>query len=82
MGFRSLSELVRQSAFHYASTRRPGRTLLTDDLATLTMRLEELEGCLAELTGIVGRILGSQPRRVPENSSISDANTRPHDGAE
>jgi hypothetical protein len=63
MGFRSLSEFVRQAAFHYASTRRPGRTLLADDLATLTLRLEDLDTHLADLRKIVGQVLGSSTKQ-------------------
>lgn len=58
VGVRSLSEFVRQALVHYVETRRSNRVLLTDDLATVTMRLEELDGSLHELSKIISRVLG------------------------
>jgi hypothetical protein len=57
-GVRSLSEFVRQALVHYVETRRSNRVLLTDDLATVTMRLEELDSSLHELSKTISRVLG------------------------
>src|SRR5689334_19036292 len=72
-GMRSLSEFVRQAALHYAETRRSNRSLLSDDLTTVALRLEELDGYLRELSNVIIRILGPAHRPVTSHAEISAA---------
>jgi hypothetical protein len=62
MGVRSVSELVRQAVTHYLETRRSTRSLLTDDLASVATRLEELDMSLNELSKVISRVLGPSRR--------------------
>ena len=70
-GIRSLSEFVRQAALHLAETRRSNRSLLSDDLTTVALRLEELDGYLRELSSVIIRILGPAHRPLASQSEGS-----------
>ena len=73
LGMRSLSEFVRQAVFRYALTRRTNRSLLSDDLTTVTLRLRELDKCLHELTEIIARVLGPAGEAEAEDSQKPDS---------
>jgi uncharacterized protein (DUF1778 family) len=79
-GIRSLSEFVRQAALHFAETRRSNRSLLSDDLTTVALRLEELDGYLRDLSRVILRILGPAHRSSETQDEVStvssDSETR------
>jgi len=58
-GSRSISEFARSAVMHRVSTRTSQKPSLGEDLATLSERLRELDTALKELSGWIGRILGS-----------------------
>src|SRR5689334_20649942 len=70
-GVRSLSEFVRQAALHHAQTQRSGHTLLSDDLTTVALRLEEIDTYLRELSQVIERVLGSPRRSTPNDAERS-----------
>ena len=70
-GGRSLSEFVRQGALHYADTRRSSHNLLSDDLTTVALRLEEIDGYLRELSKVIKRVLGPARRTSPGRGELS-----------
>ncbi len=61
---RSISDFARESVLHGIETRRGGRALLGDDLATLSFRLEELDGALKNLSELIARVLGSREEKA------------------
>jgi hypothetical protein len=63
-GARSISDFARESVLHGIETRRGGRALLGDDLATLSFRLEELDVALKNLSGLIARVLGSKEEKT------------------
>ena len=70
-GGRSLSEFVRQGALHYADTRRSSHSLLSDDLTTVALRLEEIDAYLRELSKVIKRVLGPTRRTSPSHGELS-----------
>jgi hypothetical protein len=74
-GIRSVSEFVRQAALHFAETRRSNRSLLSDDLTTVALRLEELDGYLRDLSSVIIRILGPAHRPSAPHGEISTASS-------
>ena len=70
-GVRSLSEFVRQAALHYAQTQRSSHTLLSDDLTTVALRLEEVDTYLRELSKVIERVLGPARRSTPNDAQRS-----------
>ncbi len=70
-GGRSLSEFVRQAALHYADTRRSSHNLLSDDLTTVALRLEEIDAYLRELSKVIKRVLGPTRRTSPSHGELS-----------
>jgi hypothetical protein len=68
-GARSISDFARESVLHGIETRRGGRALLGDDLATLSFRLEELDGALKELSDLIARVLGSREEKAHHGSN-------------
>ena len=70
-GGRSLSEFVRQGALHYADTQRSSQSLLSDDLTTVALRLEEIDGYLRELSKVIKRVLGPARRPSPSHGELS-----------
>ncbi|MEO8097288.1 MAG: hypothetical protein ABI811_06260 [Acidobacteriota bacterium] len=67
-GVRSLSEFVRQAALRFAASRKSNQILLSDDLTTVAMRLEELDGSLRQLHAVIARVLGTPRRSAREES--------------
>lgn len=63
-GARSISDFARESVLHGIETRRGARAFLGDDLATLSFRLEELDGALKNLSGLIARVLGSREEKT------------------
>jgi uncharacterized protein (DUF1778 family) len=74
-GIRSVSEFVRQAALHFAETRRSNRSLLSDDLTTVALRLEELDGYLRDLSSVIIRILGPAHRPSATHGEASTASS-------
>jgi hypothetical protein len=70
-GVRSLSEFVRQAALHYADTRRSNHSLLSDDLTTVALRLEEIDAYLRELSKVIKRVLGPTRRTSSNHGELS-----------
>lgn len=70
-GGRSLSEFVRQGALHYAETRRSSHSLLSDDLTTVALRLEEMDAYLRELSKMIKRVLGPARRPLANQTEFS-----------
>jgi hypothetical protein len=70
-GGRSLSEFVRQAALHYADTRRSNHNLLSDDLTTVALRLEEIDAHLRELSKVIKRVLGPTRRNSSNHGELS-----------
>jgi hypothetical protein len=69
-GGRSLSEFVRQAALHYADSRRSNHNLLSDDLTTVALRLEEIDAYLRELSKVIKRVLGPTRRTSPSRGEL------------
>ena len=68
-GSRSISDFARESVLHGIETRRGGRALLGDDLATLSFRLEELDDALKNLSELIARVLGSREEKAHHGSN-------------
>jgi uncharacterized protein (DUF1778 family) len=84
-GVRSLSEFVRQAALHYADTQRSHHSLLSDDLTTVALRLEEVDTHLRELSRVIKRVLGPTRRTSPSHGELSQVHIElplERDGAE
>jgi hypothetical protein len=58
-GARSISDFARDAVLGAAPTLAGGQTSLSGDLATLTVRLGELDRYLAEAREKIAKILGS-----------------------
>jgi hypothetical protein len=76
-GGRSLSEFVRQAALHYADTRRSNHNLLSDDLTTVALRLEEIDAYLRELSKVIKRVLGPTRRISSSHRELSQVHLEP-----
>lgn len=76
-GARSISDFARAAVLHRAQTRNSTKASLGDDLATLSSRLEELDGALKDLSGRIARVLGSarEPDHEPEPAAPELAET-------
>lgn len=61
-GARSISDFARAAVLHRVETHGSKRVSLGDDLATLSARLEELDGALRDLSGRIARVLGNAKR--------------------
>lgn len=76
-GARSISDFARAAVMHRAQSRNSSRASLGDDLATLSSRLEELDGALKDLSGRIARVLGSAREpvnaRPPETRELAAA---------
>lgn len=58
-GARSISDFARAAVLHRVEMHGAKKVSLGEDLATLSSRLEELDGALKELSGRIARVLGS-----------------------
>lgn len=63
-GYRSVSDFAREAVVHRIELHNKPSVSLGEDLATLGMHLEELDGALRDLSGHISKVLGS--RKVKE----------------
>ena len=61
---RSVSDFAREAVLRGIETQHGAKAFLGDDLATMSFRLEELDAALKNLSGIIGRMLGSREERA------------------
>jgi hypothetical protein len=65
-GARSVSEYARDAVLYKIDANTRTAVSLGEDLATLGMRLSELDNALRGLSGHIGRVLGSRPKEQQE----------------
>jgi hypothetical protein len=59
-GSRSVAEFLRRAVLYQVTRAGEGNVTFADDLATLTVRLQELEVSLKETTTRIARLLGTE----------------------
>jgi hypothetical protein len=61
-GSKSIAEFVRRAVMYQVQREGEGNVSFADDLATLTVRLQELELALKDAGMRIGRLLGTERR--------------------
>jgi hypothetical protein len=59
-GSRSVAEFLRRAALYQVTRAGEGNVSFADDLATLTVRLQELEESLKDTSSRISRLLGTE----------------------
>jgi hypothetical protein len=78
-GFRSVSGFCREAVLRGIEMRRGARAFLGDDLATVSLRLEELDSALKSLSGVIARVLGSREEKNPSSTKEAYAAVQHHE---
>jgi len=67
-GSRSVAEFLRRAVLYQVTRAGEGNVTFADDLATLTVRLQELEVSLKDTSTRIGRLLGTEQTGQDENN--------------
>jgi hypothetical protein len=67
-GSKSIAEFVRRAVMYQVRREGEGNVSFADDLATLTVRLQELELALKDAGMRIGRLLGTERRNEREDT--------------
>jgi hypothetical protein len=63
-GWRSISDFAREAVMQRVESHRSVKVLLTEDLKTLSTRLEDLDHGLVDLRTRIAKVLGSSRTEV------------------
>jgi len=66
-GSRSVAEFLRRAVLYQVTRAGEGNVTFADDLATLTVRLQELEVSLEDTSTRIGRLLGTAQTSQEKN---------------
>jgi hypothetical protein len=67
-GSRSVAEFLRRAVLYQITRAGEGNVTFADDLATLTVRLQELEASLKDTSTRIGRLLGTEQSNQNESN--------------
>jgi len=67
-GSRSVAEFLRRAVLYQVTRAGEGNVTFADDLATLTVRLQELEVSMKDTCTRIGRLLGTEQTNPDENN--------------
>lgn len=60
--YRSTSDYVREAILEFSQSRREPTGFIDGDLTTLCSRLKQIDAALADVSGLIRRLLGSDEK--------------------